>query len=363
MPASPRHIFARLCISGFLLLLAMAGPVWPQAAAQSLAPLPPLRIVGGLAGLNQYTRNEEPFWTRELARLTNGKYSAEIVPFDRAGVPGPEMLRLMQYGVVPFGTALLSNIAGQSPDLVAPDLAGLSPDIPALRKNLAAYRPYLEKMLRERHRVELLAIYTYPAQVLFCKNAFTGLADLAGRRIRVASATQSDFVAALGATPVLVALAQLMNSVSTGNVECAITGTMSGNTLGLHEQMSFIHTMPITWGLALFGANMAAWEALPGDLRALLTREIPKLEAQIWAESERETQEGLACNQGLSSCKGGLKGRMTLVPMTAQDETLRKSLFKNKVLPLWLQRCHGPCRDVWNQTLGTTSGMPAPKAP
>lgn len=359
MPASPRHPLARLCINGVLSLLTLAGPVWSQTAPT----LPPIRIVGGLAGLNQYTQNEAPFWTVELARLSNGKYSAEIVPFDRAGVPGPEMLRLMQYGVVPFGTALLSNIAGQNPELVAPDLAGLSPDIAALRKNVAAYRPYLEKELRERHRVELLAIYTYPAQVLFCKHAFTGLADLAGRRIRVASATQSDFVAALGAKPVLVALAQLMNSVSTGNVECAITGTMTGNTLGLHEQMAYIHAMPLTWGLALFGANMPAWEALPGDLRAMLSREIPKLEARIWNASERETQDGLACNQGLPNCQGGRKGHMTLVPLSPQDEAFRKNLFKDKVLPLWLQRCHGHCNEVWKQTLGALNGISAAKTP
>jgi len=339
------------------LLLTLVQTAWAQAPAQ---PLQTLRIVGGLAGLHQYIRNEEPFWTQELARLSGGKYSAEIVPFDRAGVPGPEMLRLMQYGVVPFGTALISNISGQSPEFAAPDLAGLNPDVASLRKNLATYRPYMEKILRERHGVELLAIYTYPAQVLFCKRPFKNLAELSGRRVRVSSATQSDFVSALGATPVLVGLAQITASVASGNVECAITGAMTGNTLGLHEQTSYIHTLPITWGLAIFGANQSAWAALPGDLRALLSREIPKLEAGIWSESERETQQGIACNQGLNSCQSGRKGSMALVPLSAQDEKLRAELFKTTVLPRWLQRCNGRCNDTWNQTIGPSTGVQAP---
>ena len=215
-----------------------------------------LRIVGGLAGVNQYLHNEEPFWTQELARLSQGRYTAEIVPFDRAGVPGSEMLRLLQLGVVPFGTALLSNISAQYPEYAAPDLAGLNPDVATLRKTVAAFRPYMEKSMRERLGIELLAIYTYPAQVVFCKKPMTSLADLKGRRVRVSSATQSDFMAALGAIPVLVSFTQLVPNLASGNTECAITGTMSGNSLKLYEITQYIHTLPVSWGLAIFGANV-----------------------------------------------------------------------------------------------------------
>lgn len=360
MPEDHLLIFKSRHLRWWLLLFSLAQAALAQAPAQ---PLQTLRIVGGLAGLNQFVRNEEPFWTRELARLSGGKYSAEIVPFNRAGVPGPEMLRLMQYGVVPFGTALISNISGQNPEFAAPDLAGLNPDVPSLRKNLATFRPYMEKILRERYSVELLAVYTYPAQVLFCKNPLKHLGELAGRRVRVSSATQSDFVSALGAIPVLVSMSQITASVASGNVECAITGAMSGNTLGLYEQTQYLHVLPVTWGLAIFGANQTAWAGLPGDLRALLSREIPKLEASIWSESERETREGLACNQGLATCQTGRKGSMTLVPLSAQDETLRKDIFKSTVLPRWLQRCNGRCNDIWNQTVGPSAGVPAPKEP
>ena len=44
-----------------------------------------------------------------------------------------------------------------------------------------------------------------------------------------------------------------------GQLVCAITGTMSGNTIGLHQATSHLHSMPITWGLSLFAANKAAW--------------------------------------------------------------------------------------------------------
>jgi TRAP-type C4-dicarboxylate transport system substrate-binding protein len=345
---------ARLLITTVLTL--HAAQPWAQASGTAVQTL---RVVGGLSGLNQYTHNEERFWSQELARLSGGKYAAEIVPFDRAGVPGPDMLRLLQFGVLPFGTALLSNISAQNPELAAPDLAGLNPDLPSLRKNLAAYRPYLEKTLREQHGIELLAVYTYPAQVLFCKNPLRKLADLGGRRVRVSSATQSDFVTALGATPVLIRLAQTISNMDSGNTECAITGAMSGNTIELDLRTHYLHAMPITWGLGLFGANQAAWAALPDDLRKLLTREIPKLEAAIWADSERETAEGIACNQGLPACKSGHMASMAVVSASADDERQRQAVLRSSILPSWLKRCGASCVEIWNRTLAASSGIRA----
>lgn len=322
-----------------------------------------LRIVGGLAGLSQYTHWEEPFWTRELPRLSRGRFSAEIVPFDRAGVPGDEMLSFLQRGVVPFGTVLLSSLTTVAPEYTAPDLAGLNPDMASLKISVAAFRPALEKKLRETHGVELLAMYVYPAQVVFCRKPLASLSDLSGRRVRVSSAGQADFVEALDAVPVHIAFARIVPGIESGSVDCAITGTMSGNTLGLHAVTTHLYAMPLTWGLALFGANKAAWEALPADLRSLLRQELPRLESAIWAESERDTAQGLACNSGASTCTLGRKGRMQVVQPSVQDGLRRQDIFKSTVLPRWLQRCGRRCADLWNQTIGAARGLTLPKAP
>ena len=330
-------------------------------AAQVPAPAPQhLRIVGGLGALNQYTRHEEPFWTRELARLSGGRASAEIVPFDRAGIRGQEMLRLVQLGAVPFGTSLLNLSAVLDAELGAPDLAGLNPDVATLRRTVGAFRPYLEKVLRERYGTELLALYAYPAQVTFCAKPLASFADLAGRRVRISSATQSDWVVSLSAIPVQTPLAEIVTNVRSGNIDCAITGTMSGNTIGLHEVTSHIHTMPINWGVAAFVANGATWNALPKDLQELLRRELPKLEQAIWIEAENETSDGIACNTGAPACVGGRKGRMIQVRTNAADAAKRRDILVNNVLPGWLKRCGPACAQVWKQTVGPASGIDLP---
>lgn len=145
----------RVAIDALVMLLTFIGLSLSPARALAESGQK-LRIVGGLAAARQYIRHEEPFWSKELLRLSHGKFSAEIVPFDRAGVPGQDMLRLMQLGVVPLGNLQLNRIASQEPEFNAPDLAGLNPDMATLKKNVGAFRPYLEKTLRERYGIELL---------------------------------------------------------------------------------------------------------------------------------------------------------------------------------------------------------------
>jgi len=337
-------------------LLALAIPIfglaYPSlATAQAATSVTTLRIVGGLASGNRYSKLERPFWVSELFKLSGGKFTAEIVPFDRAGVPGPDMLRMMQLGVIPFGTALLSQMANEAPQFYAPDLAGLNPDMQSVRKTVAAFRPYLEKSLHDRYGVEVLAVYVYPPQVLFCKKVFTSLSDLGKRRIRVASGTQADFVEALGAIPIRTEFVEIMSSMNAGNTDCAITAAMAGNTLGLHEITNFIHNLPITWGLSVFAVNSATWNALNPELKALLKRELPKLEKAIWDESERDSVEGIACNTGSSGCTSGRKGSMTAVRSSDGDERRRQQIFSDTVLPRWVQRCGASCTSVWNQTV------------
>lgn len=350
-------------VFGLLLLPALGqglGNVGaaPKGALSAPRPVaapggPTLGVIGGLAGTTQFTQLEAPFWSAELERLSGGKYSASVVAFDRAGVPDAEMLRLMQLGVVPFGTVLMGSLSGQFPQYTAPDLAGLNLNIEDLRTSVKAFRPYLENALREEQGIELLALYIYPAQMVFCAQPFQHLEDIKGRRVRVSSAAQADFVSALGGMAVHTAFTQIMSRFEAGSIDCAITGTLSGSTLGLARMTTHLYQLPINWGVAIFGANRAAWEALPADLRALLRTELPRLEARIWNESERDTAKGLACLAGQAPCGDGKRAQMQLVAATPADRKAAQGVFANSVLPRWLQRCGPQCAGIWRRTIGS----------
>jgi TRAP-type C4-dicarboxylate transport system substrate-binding protein len=354
----PREGIRRLVRSAFnvgILVAALAAT--PSRAAD--APIP-LEVVGGLAAVSQYTKFEAPFWTRDVSQLTQGRVQAEIHPFDQSGLPAEEMLQLMRLGVVPFGTALLNAVSGDEPELNAVDLPLLNPDMASLRNTVKLYRAHLHQILREKYGIELLGVYAYPAQVLYCTQPFITLNDLAGRRVRTSAVSQSELMSALGAIPMVIPFSEIVSAIKNNVVDCAITGTMSGNQIGLPEVTSYIYPMSISWGLSFFGANGAAWDQLPPDIRDTLQSGIRKLELAIWESADQETASGLACDIGSSACAGGKIFHMNLVPIKAEDEAQRELLLSKSILPRWIQRCGNDCVAAWNETLGTALGIQAP---
>jgi TRAP-type C4-dicarboxylate transport system substrate-binding protein len=343
-----RQPFPRLCrLLGAAFLLAAFGPAGAQP---SEAPVH-LRVVGGLSGLNQYVRHEEPFWTAGLRAASNGRITAEIASFDRIGIRAQEALRLAQLGVTPFGTVLLSVAGADDPVLAGPDLAGLNGDFATLRRTVAAYRPTLARRLRELHGVELLAVYAYPAQVVSCSQPFRGFADLAGRRVRGSSASQADFVLGLGAVPVTTGFNEIVPQMRAGGLACVITAASSARSIGLDAFTTHLHAQPVSYGLSVFVANAAAWSALPPQVRTTLQDGLAGLERSIWMAAERETGDGQACLTGSSPCADGTPGRQTLVPVAADDTRRRVAVFRDQVLPRWLARCGDDCQRLWDTVL------------
>lgn len=264
----------------FVRLLAFLVLGFVSAAGAQTAPLR-FKVVGGLADVDQYVNHEAPFWTQRVPELTSGAVQAEIAPFDRSGIRAQDLPRMLRLGVVPFATVLLAVAAGDDPELDGLDLPLLNPDMAALRRATALWRPHLADRLRERYGVELLAIYTYPSQVVQCRRAFTELADLKGRWVRGSSVAQAELLAALGAQPVLIPFAEVVPAMRNGVVDCVVTGALSGFAIGLQGVATHIAPLPVNWGLSFFAANGAVWRSLPETIRQRLLEGLSTLEAEI----------------------------------------------------------------------------------
>lgn len=345
---------ASKCLACFCMFLGLSLAV--LIAPANGQPLQ-LRVVGGLAGVSQYEQFEAPFWTDEISRLTQGRVVASIHPFDRSGLRGQDMLQLLRLGVVPFGTALLSQAAGDEPELGVIDLPGLNPDFDTLRRNLGAFRPHLAEILQTRHDLVLLGVYVYPAQVLYCTRSFQSLADLVGRRVRTSSISQSEMVAALGAIPVVTPFSEIVSAVQRRVVDCAITGTLSGYQIGLSQHTSHTHSSAISWGLSVFVANRAAWSAIPDEIQAIIRNGISALEQRIWDAAHRDTQVGHDCNTGRAACPVGQARHLVLVEPSAADTDVLRDVLQKAVLPRWIERCGESCAVGWNKTIGAANDL------
>lgn len=334
-------------------VLMVAGP----AAAQDY-PKTNLTVQGGWATAGIYQEIEVPFWTERLPSLTGGKVTASITSLNEKGLKGPEVFRLMRMGVIDFGTSALGYVAGDDPQNEGPDLAGIALDINSARKITDAYKPTLSKLYEEKYGIKLLMIYPAEAQVFWCRTPIASLADLKGKKVRTGNRTVADFVEAAGGVTVTMPFGEVVTSLQLGVIDCAVTGTFSGNSAGWHEVTTHLYPLTVGWSPFMYAVNTNAWNKLDPSIQTLLTTEFVKLEDEIWTAAGKRTTEGLTCATG-GDCTFGKKGTMTLVPLADGDAAERARLVSEVVLPRFGERCGADCLTDWNNTVGATIGIKA----
>lgn len=343
-----------------LIAAASAGLACSAAWSQAL-PKTHLRVVGSISSLTQYKDYEVPFWTKQLADKSGGAVTAEIKGFNEMGLKGPEVLRLMGQGVMEIGATVMGYLAADDPANEMIDMAGLLPDVATARRVTDALKPVYEKLYREKFGVELLGFGTYPAQVLYCNGEIKSLADVKGKKVRAAGRSQSELLQALGATPVTLAFGEVVPALQNKTVDCAITGTLSGNAAKWHEVTSHLLAVPMSWGQIAYAVNAKTWNGYDPKLRAFLDEQIKTLEKSLWDAADLFTQQGYECNAGTDKCTLGTKGKMKLVQATQADRDLLKKVLTEVTLPKWAERCSAGCVGDFNNTVGKIVGVAVKK--
>jgi TRAP-type C4-dicarboxylate transport system substrate-binding protein len=239
------------------------------------------------------------------------------------------------------------------------DLTGLSPTLDQAREVTDAMLPEANAAL-EPLGVRLIEIHPYPAQVYFCREPVTGLADLAGRKIRTRGPSDADFVSAFGGEPVSIAFPEVYTALAQGVIDCGITGTGTGNASSWNEVSTHMYTLPLAWGISGYFVNLDWWNSLEPDVRAFLEANFAEIGELGWELADELTQDGIDCNTGRPTCEIGTpdtESPMTEVPPTAEDEELRLKIAAESVVPGWVERCGESCGEVYNRLLAPITGV------
>ena len=115
----------------------------------------------------------------ELPKRSRRAHSVTLASWPERNLTGPELLRVLRAGQIDLGGIALPTVAGDAPLLDIIDLAGLLSSHEMGRKVAEAVMPELNKEL-ERFNVRIIATYPFPAQVFFCRDPITSLADVQG---------------------------------------------------------------------------------------------------------------------------------------------------------------------------------------
>ncbi|GAA5236589.1 TRAP transporter substrate-binding protein [Verticiella sediminum] len=341
-----------------LLSFLLAG----TALAQDFPAGPGIRIAAitqSSPAIPQYTQVDQPLLRDGLQAASNGRIQVSLASWPERNVNGPEVLRLVRSGQVEIAAAALTVVSGDVPLLDGGDLAGMNLTIEQARKVSDAIKPAANQSL-ERLGVKILALYPFSGQMLFCNKPVSGLNSLKGLKVRGNGPSAADLITALGGTPVSVAFGEVYSALELHTVDCALTGSGSGNGMKWNEVATHLVAQPVSWSTAGYFVNLAWWNRQAPETQALLERTFAEIEARQWALGAIATQDGIDCNVGRADgCKLHTLGRKPMTEVTSSEDTL-PALHKavaEAVLPNWIKRCGPNCAEVYASTLAPITGI------
>jgi TRAP-type C4-dicarboxylate transport system substrate-binding protein len=329
-----------------------------SASAQTL-PRTQVKIIGLNSPTVASTVDEGPFWKQTIPQASNGAVTGDYTPVDLMGIDDKTMLRLLKLGVMDFAGMDISKMAGDDPRFEGCDLAGMSLDIQKARAACDAYRGVIDRQMQSQWNVKLLAFGTNPPQVFWCRMAIGGLADLKGKKVRVFNRTMIDFLGGVGATAINMAFAEVVPALQRGVVDCAVTGTLSGNTAGWPEVATHLYPMYLGWSINVQAVNLDSWKRMGPEVQKFFTEQFARFEDKMWATGAAALADAENCNFDKQPCKMGKMAKMTLVPVKASDMEEHKRLLEGTVLKNWAKRCGDACAKEWSDSVGKVLGLTA----
>jgi TRAP-type C4-dicarboxylate transport system substrate-binding protein len=329
------------------------------AAAQDL-PKTQFKVIGLNSPTPVSIVDEVPFWRKTITEASKGAITADITPLDQMGVDDKTMLRLLKLGVMDFAGMDISKMAGDDPRFEACDLAGLTLDPDKARAACNAYRDVVDRQMQKNWGAKLLAFGGNTPQVFWCRDVISGLDGFKGKKVRVFNNTMRDFLNGVGATAVSMAFAEVVPALNNGVVDCAVTGSLSGNTAGWNEVTKSIYPMSLGWSINVLAVNLNTWNRLDPKVKDFIQQQVKAYEDKMWATVKTTTAEADNCNTGKQPCSMGKLAKSTIVAVKPEEAETHKKLVEGAVLAGWAKRCGAECAKEWNETVGKVLNLKAP---
>jgi TRAP-type transport system periplasmic protein len=267
-----RQVGASLAMSAILLPL--------NIASASAIELKLAYFVGDQHAMSQWLVK----WANNLEMESGGRITVKRFPGSQMG-PVQQHYDFVRTGQADVAWFLHGATPGRFPltEVVqVPYLVG-SAEIGTKVLNDAELR---SKYLDAEHRgVKVLLLLTHqPGNVHTTKKPIRAIADMKGLRLRFASPTIRDFVAALGATPVGVLPTEQVEQLQKGTIDgvfidyggAGIAFKMGGILKYSTEMYSYVSS----FGVAM---NPDFWNKLSPDLQALVTKSMTGVEKEVGA--------------------------------------------------------------------------------
>lgn len=327
----------------------------PLAHANDLV----MRVAGNSSANVRHSEGiEKPFFLN-LPKTSGVGMEVKFNPMDVVNVKPDDALRMLRSNIFDVMSVQIGSVARDDPFFEGIDLAGVSTNMTQLRTAMEAYRPAFDARLQDRFNAKALTLWPFGPQVFFCNKPIKSIADFKGLKVRSFTPSMSAMLQNLGATPVTLSFSEVYSALGNGVVDCGVTSANSGNAGKWPEVTQYFYPLAVAGSVQGHFVSLDFWKKLTPAQQVKIQAEFKKMENQMWDLAEEGTADSINCNTG-KACKSGTSFKMTLVPVTADDEAKIKAASAATVLPMWKGVCNKvnpKCSDTWNATVGKARGM------
>ena len=221
-------------------------------------------------------------WSEQLEKGSGGRLTVKRFPNAQMG-PTPQHYDFARTGQAEASWFLHGGTPGRFPltEIInLPFMVGSSEIGTKVLNDPGLRGKYLDA---EHKGIKVLMLFTHqPGGPHTTKKAIRTLDDFKGLRLRFASPTVRDLVAALGATPVGVPPTEIAEQLSKGTID---GGFMDYGGVGIAFKLggtikysTELYAYVTSFGL---GMNEDFWAKLPADLKKLVTASVTGKEAEV----------------------------------------------------------------------------------
>jgi TRAP-type C4-dicarboxylate transport system substrate-binding protein len=219
-------------------------------------------------------------WTDDLRVKSNGRLVIRVFPASQMGPP-PRQFDLARTGVADISVPLHGATPGRFPLTELTHVPGVTKG-GTYGASLGLSEVASQVFATDYPGVKVLNVLTLPT-VIISRNEIASARDLKGKRVRAAGSVQSDVLEALGAVPTLVQPGDMNDALSKGMIEGVSTAYSGIDSYKLDDIGKFVAEGDM--GSVTFATvmNLAAYNALPADLKKLIDEENGAVNARLFA--------------------------------------------------------------------------------
>ncbi len=239
---------------------------------------------------------------KRIEEISEGAVTVTCHVGGSLGISAADITAAVSDGVVQYASNAF--ITGSVPLVGMFSLPALFSTEEELDKGLEIMKPYIEEAMAEQGLV-FLGTYHYPRQVIFSTEDIHSLADLAGKKIRVASVEQAEFATRFGGTPVTIGTPDVASALQLGTMSVVLTAASGGARLW-SELLTSNHVIGPNYTVSPVFMNADAFDSLSAEqqekLRVAVAEETKKITDSMRDENQILTDQfatkGMAISEG-----------------------------------------------------------------